>query len=119
MALNKKEKAYLEEIEVKAALHITREIKLDVKPPPTCEPFSDAIRLTKGFLFNGYRLQVDEACSSSIYHNPCGNKDTDRQNPAWLYSTRELALRAMRYEMEIKFAKELRKIDLMIESETK
>jgi len=44
---------------------------------------------------------------------------TRRQLPIMQYSTELLALKALRNEMEIEFAKRLRKIDLQIEEKLK
>jgi len=114
--MNKKEQAYVEELETRLALRFTGEGPLlpDVASP---SPGERGSRLIKGFAFNGYSKRVDVACSSSVHHSVGRDDRTDRQQPKSLYSTRKLALQAMRREMEMNFARELRAVDRMIAAE--
>ena len=116
--MNKKEQAYVEELETRLALRFTgeRAIVPDV-PPPSCEERGG--QLTKGFLFNSYSRRVSVACSSSISHSIGRDDRADSQRPKSLYGTRKLALQAMRREMELDFARELRAVDRMIAAEGK
>ena len=121
MAMNKIEKAQLEmaksELATVKALRWSRYEKLipDVPPPITGH--------TEGFLF--YSVDgghVGKAWSERISH---GNGDypkdriyrSARQAGIWIYSTRKLALQAMRYEIELRSAKQLAAIDALIEIE--
>jgi hypothetical protein len=101
MALNKKEKGFIDklvkELEIQSALRWTEEVNPDIMPPKGGE-------LLKGFSFNAYSMRVSESCASSQGSKP-------------LYSSILLALKAMRYAVERKCAAELRTIDKMIEKE--
>lgn len=113
MAMNKKEQAEFaalkEEVCIARALRFTDPVSPDVAPPK----FG---RLSTGFLFAGTR-GVEVACSSSTGHAYGRDDKTTTQNPRWLYSTKLLALRAMRHEREIICARELARIDKEIEEE--
>ena len=97
-----------------AALRWTAPVAPDVAPPSNDKPFGV---LTKGFLHNSYSLLVRPACSSSVYHSIGSTDKTDAQGSRHLYSTRLLALMAMRAEVETDCAERLLKIDDMIEEE--
>lgn len=112
MAMNKKEQAMMEDLKVAAAFKRTSKILPDLPPP---DLWSD--ELTKGFLFNTYSLCSSKACSSSVGHSPGRDDKTTSQNPRSLYSTRLLALKAMRYEVEKRACSDLRKVDILIEAE--
>jgi len=112
MAMNKKEQAMVEDLKVMCALHFTNKVELDVEIP---EPFAN--ELSKGFVMNEYSFRVTKACSSSLGHNTSGDDRTTSQEGIKLYSTELLALKAMRNAIELKCARELRKIDIMIEKE--
>jgi hypothetical protein len=118
MAMNKKEQAEMErlrdELRLAKALRFTEKVEPDVPIP---ESFSG---LAKGFLYNSYLAEprVVPACSSSVSHG-WGNSDrTTTQQPRRLYSTRLLALRACRHDLEKQCAKLLADIDAQIENET-
>jgi len=112
MAMNKKEQAMVEDLKVRYALRFTDTVKLDVEIPDY-----STNELSKGFLMNSYALRVTPACSSPSGHSSTGNDRITSQNGVKLYSTKLLALKAMRNELEYRLAKELRKIDIMIEEE--
>lgn len=110
MSMNKKEKALLESLKVENSLRFTAEILPDVPPPDGCA------ELTKGYLFNEYSLRVEKACSSSIYHSTGRDDKTTSQGTRELFSTELLALKAMRHVIELKCARELRAVDILIEN---
>ena len=112
MAMNKAEKALVEELKTQAALRWTTPVSPDVPPP-------DGEGLRKGFLFNEYLggPRVDKACSSSVHHSFGIDDKTTSQGSRHLYSTRLRALRALRYEVEKQCAKMLRQIDAQVEAE--
>ena len=112
MAMNKKEKAYLEKLEILAALKHTDGAEEDVLPPLVS--FGD--ELTKGYTFNSYAKRVDESCSSYVSHSKIGNTKTTNRGSISMFSTKTLAYKAMRKELELQWAKELRAIDLLIEA---
>lgn len=111
--MNKKEQAAFEELQTRLALRFTgfEPIKPDI-PVPSC--FQE---MTKGFLFNSYSKRVEPACSTTVSHGYGRDDRTSSQNARALYSSRKLALMAMRREVEIMYAKELRQIDKQIEAE--
>ena len=112
MALNKKEKEYMESIERLAALHITPSVFCDVMPPSNED-------LSVGYTYNSHSLLIEESCSSSTRHSKGRSDKTQSQLPIEMYSSKEMALRAMRNEIEKQFAKDLRYVDLMINKEVK
>lgn len=103
MVMNKKEKAVVEDLMVRFSLRWTEEVLPDVQPPSN----SSRVKwdeLSTGFTYNAYTLKIER-------------KDkTSAQQPLALYSTKELAAKAMRYAVELKCAEELRKVDKKIES---
>lgn len=125
MAMNKKEQAEMDalrkELAIAKALRFTDKVKPDV-PPPTGGGFSNgSMDLTRGWdahaclsSYNSYR--VEKACSSSVHHGT-GWEKTSSQWPRHLYSTRLLALRACRNQLEELVARSLAEIDLDIERE--
>jgi hypothetical protein len=114
MAMTKKEQEKMEELLIISALRYTTEVQPDIQPPPLGQ-IGNEIR--NGYLYNTYTLRITEACTSSIYHNDNGHDRTTSQGSCSLYSTKLLALKAMRNEAEKQYAKKLREIDKMIEKE--
>ena len=115
MAMNKKEQAMVEALRVQAAFHRTVEVLPDVPLPEL-----DAKELSVGYLPVGTRgesARVERACSSRTGHSVGTHDRTTSQNPRTLYSTRMLALQALRYEVEQECALRLRRIDKMMEAE--
>ena len=115
MAMTKKEKETLEAALTTAALRATANVLPDVMPPV----FSEA--LSKGWIgvasCSDYP-RVEEACSSSVYHGIGRQDKTSSQGSQQLYSTKLLALKALRWEVEMDSAKRLRRVDRMIEQES-
>jgi len=74
-------------------------------PPKYGEP------LTVGWHYNTYNLQVDVGCSSSIYHSIYETTKTTTQGARAFYSTKKLALIAMRLEIEYDHFERLQLID--------
>ena len=107
--MTKKEAAKVEsmrrELSIVAALRWTEKVLPDI-PIPTGSGF------TKGWLTGFDR--VDIACSNSVFHAYGRNDKTTTQQPAALFSTRILALKALRYQMERRFAEVLANIDRQI-----
>ncbi len=73
--------------------------------------------LIKGFTYNEYSIEVRESCSTSVDHSVHSNKKTSSQNGISMFSTKILALKALRNALEVKAANELYKIDKIIEEE--
>lgn len=61
--------------------------------------------------------RIEKACSNWANHSTRGWGKTTSQHPRALYSTRLLALQALRQGYEREFAHQLAKIDLEIEKE--
>jgi len=112
--MTKKEQARMEQLLTDAALRRTSPVEPDVMPPL---PGETGNRLTVGWHFNSYSRAVGMGCSSYGYHSRHSTTKTDTQQPKALYSSKMLALRAMRYELETRLCHELRSVDIMIEKE--
>lgn len=114
MSMTKAEKQIVEHLKIKLALSWTPLVRPDL-PPPVYG------KTTSGWAFNEFTLNVMPAWSESIYHgigsSAPESKMSGSQGSKWLYSTRLLALRAMRNEVELEAARRLRKIDAHIELE--
>lgn len=113
MAMNKKEKARVEFLETMLALHPTERILPDV-PIPENLAYGEVV---PGYSYNAYSVAAYESCSSSMYHAYRSKNKTSSHGGIEQYSTMVLALRAMRRDIEIRCATELREADLMIEAE--
>jgi len=113
MAMNKKEIELVEDMKTKLALRFTEEILPDIDKPSSEKMYE----IINGWSFNSYSLRIEKSCSSSHFHSISNWDKTTSQQGIKQYSSRLLALKAMRHEVELKCAKELRKIDLMIEKE--
>ena len=123
MSMTKKEKAAfdaaIKESQLLAALRFTQPVERDVKPPSEwkCE-------YSEGWDFNAHSARVWQGWSTTVSHGtgPAPKKG-DRhyngsQNARSMFSSEVLALRAMRYEMEQKFAEQLRQVDDRIKAVT-
>lgn len=115
MAMNKKEQAAFAELQkdllIARALRFTDPVPADIPIPER--------GLAKGWLFNSYlgNPDVARACSSSVSHCYGDDNATTSQGATRLYSTKLLALRALRHAVELKCAEILAGIDLQIEDE--
>jgi hypothetical protein len=96
----------------RAALHWT-----DLAPAPDVMP-PEGSGLSTGYTFNVYAQRVDVACSGAVSHSVGRTDRTTTQGARRLYSTKLLALQALRNAMEREFAKRLAAIDVQIESES-
>lgn len=115
--LSKAEIAEQEQCEAERAMRIAQALRwTGPTPAPDVAP-PDTHGLTTGYMFNVYAQYVEVACSSSVSHAIGRTDRTTSQRPLHLYSTRLLALRALRAESERKFAEQLAKIDEQIEAE--
>lgn len=96
-----------------AALHWT-----DPAPGPDVAPPESFAALSTGFLFNAYSDRVDVACSSGISHAVGSPDRVQSQGSRRLYSSRLLALRALRNAIERQCAERLYAIDRLIAKES-
>ena len=119
MAMNKKELAAMADLQRELAearaLRFTQKVAPDLPAPA---PSSNA--KTSGWDFNSYSFEVTQAWSESIAHGNGPARDRRMiasKGAVPLYSTKLLALKAMRNKMEHKAARELAKVDALIERE--
>ena len=113
--MTKKEKEALEAALTAAALRTTGDVAPDVPPPSSGG-------LSKGFAVvaeTSDYARVEPACSSSVHHGTGQQDKTTTQGPRHLYSTKEMALKALRRAVERHCAERLRRVDRMIEEERK
>lgn len=114
MAMNKKEKKMIEDLKIFCALRFTEKVEKDVDPP-TIEDVSG--KIINGWNFNSYNMSAHKSCSSALSHSNDGWDKTRCQSPIKQFSSRLLAIKAMRNDIEYDCACKLRKIDIMIEQE--
>ena len=120
MAMTKKEQEEVRELKrrlsILAALRWTEAVEEDVPIPD----WKTGNELSTGWL-TGYagsdRPSVEEGCSSPSFHARGRTDKTTSQRPTRLYSTKLLALKALRHEMELFFAEKLATVDIQIAAE--
>ena len=126
MAMNKKEQAAMKEAidraDLLAALRWTDPVNKDIPAPLYSFKSSDGKRYTEGWDFNAYSKKVYQAWSECVAHGtgpyPVDNKNRHgSQNAISLFSTKLLALKAMRHSVERQAAADLMAIDRLIEKE--
>lgn len=108
MTMNKKELQMVEDLKVQLALKFTTKVNSDIPIP---DIFSNTVN---GYSYNEFSIKVFNSCSNSYSHGWQHDK-TDCQQGISQFSKKSLAAKAMRNELELKYAKELRRVDLMIE----
>lgn len=111
MVMTKKEKKMVEDLKTKLALRFTEQVKPDIDYPKIEDD------LINGYQFNSYRKEIYKSCSTSYSH---GTRQWDKissQQPIQQYSSKLLALKAMRNEVEKQCAIDLRSVDILIEKE--
>lgn len=122
MAMNNKEQAEMaalkKQLAVASAFVRTPAVAKDVPPP---EP-SGKRDYSHGFNFNAYNGTTEEywsSCNTHYTSNPVGKTGyiSGRQEGIALYSTRLLALKALRHAVENEAAESLAKIDIQIAAE--
>lgn len=118
MAMTKKEaEAHRKEVDalkLRLALCWTPKVEPDVLAPSLSDVTS-RVALVKGWLPAYDR--VEPACSSRVHHSVGSTTETRSQGARNLYSTKLLALRAARNDLERRFAHELKLMDEKIEME--
>jgi len=119
MAMTKKERAEfqaaIDRADTLAALRWTAPVPKDVKPPQRSSEY------VAGWVFNTYSQVVEEAWTTGGSHGsgPIPTVEqrrysTGSQHSRAMYSTKLLALRALRHSVECKAASDLMKIDRQI-----
>lgn len=116
MAMTKKEKAEFDSAiysaELLAALRWTQEVNPDLPKP---QNFNNHI---EGWDFNAVTKKVEKYWSDSVSHGPgesYAQKTYGSQKGMPLYSTKSLALKALRHAIELKAAQDLLAIDKRID----
>jgi hypothetical protein len=120
MAMNKKEQAAFaalqKELRLAKAFRLTDPVEKDVPAPQGSQ------KDTSGWVFNDWSMEVKPAWSSSVVHGvgyPARRKDIGAsQRPISMYSTKVLALRALRRAIEGRAMRDLAEIDRQIEEDT-
>lgn len=118
--MNKKEQAAFDQ--AKLDLAVVRALRWSPETiiEPDVEPPDSLTKITTGFLFNSYAEgRIEEAWSRTMSHGigkPPEGRGTGSQNARRLYASKVLALRAMRCEMEMQFARILAGVDAKIEA---
>ena len=122
MAMTKKEVGAFEkmadDLRLAKALRWTEPVVPDVDIPS-----QENYELSTGWLYNaymggsGYSPRIEPACSSRVGHGFGRNDNTSSQGARRLFSTRLLALRACRADVEWQCAVKLAEIDRLIEIE--
>lgn len=90
--------------------------------PDVLKPLAGTSDTTRGYSYNTHCVRIDGIISKSHshYRNQGGEPKVDftgTQGGVDCYSTKALALKALRHELERKFASELARIDERIEKE--
>ncbi len=120
MAMNKAEKQRMADLEeqlfLARAWRQTEDVEPDLLPPKVWDALSRGWEFKTHGWGNHGDGDVSRACSSSI-SNGAGWEKTTSQRPMKLYSTRLLALRALRRAHEKKTEKVLATIDKWISEE--
>ena len=119
MAMNKKEQAAMADLQRELAearaFRFTPLVGRDLPAPST-----SGGGVISGWDYNAYYMNAEQAWSKSVAYGlgaaPKSNMSAS-QGARSLYSTKLLALKAMRNEMERKAARELAKVDALIERE--
>jgi len=107
--MTKREQAEVEALKTRLALCFTDDVMPDIQEPESGQS------LVKGWSFNSYSKRVAKSCSTCISHGDGWEGASSREAIAQ-YSTPVRAYKAMRRELEKRFALELREIDAKIEA---
>jgi hypothetical protein len=113
--MTKLEQQLVENLEIRLAFHFTEPVEPDLLPP------KDFGKIIKGYSFGRYdgNFEIKKSCSSNISHSMWNPDKPNSQKPISQYSSKILALKGLRYNLEMDYAKKLRDIDILIESEIK
>lgn len=118
MAMNKREQAELDA--AKKAVVVARALNWSEPIAPDVPPPSHSQKDTLGFAYNAHSECVLFARSSSVHHATSYDAmptKTNSQRALSIYSTRLLALKAMRHSVELVCAEKLARIDMQIAAE--
>lgn len=112
MAMTKAEKTALIELQKELMLYKaftrTPEVEPDVLPPEEWDT------INKGWVVLVHARDVTEGCTSKHNHNMWANTHTTSKGAISLYSTKLLALKALRNALEFEFMKAASSLDARI-----
>ncbi len=123
MPMTKAEKAMAQELRVQAALRWTGPVLPDVPPPgyswkPGEKAFTSGWMRHGGSSWDGGRVEQPWSSATGHGSGPAPSSNiSGRQNSSALFSTKLLALRALRHDVERSSAEKLARIDAWIEEE--
>jgi hypothetical protein len=122
MAMSKTERAAFDKVKLDATIYRALRWSPETSIEPDVDiPDGHCASIATGFLFNSYNDgRIEKAWSRSNSHGigkppEPGRYGTGSQNGRRLYASEILALRAMRCEMEMRFARILASVDARIE----
>ncbi len=98
---------------IASAFHRTEPVERDVLPPKEL----DSLSLGWNFIGSIEYGRVEKACSNGVSHGT-GWEKVSSQGTLRLFSTKILALKAMRHSVECYCARKLAEIDIQIEAES-
>lgn len=113
MAIPKKVQEQIDALQREVA--ITRALRW-TSPIPKRDVVSTGSDLVTGWTYNTHTQRVDVACSDGAFHAIGRTDKTTTQQSLAMYSTKALALRALRAALEREFAMRLEHIDRQIEA---
>ena len=109
MAMTKAEQKQFEELKIRLALRHHEPVEKDVEIPKE--------GIVNGWGFNSYTKSVLKTCSSCVSHSRGKWDKTESQQPIKQFSSKKLAYKAMLHELSMRFARELREIEIKIETD--
>lgn len=81
---------------------------------PDVNPPEGSGKLSKGYWYNSYNMEVGRGCSSHGSHSTWSDDKTTIQGARALYSTKRLALLALRSEVELQNMERIERINAAI-----
>lgn len=118
MAMNEKERTEFDA--AKKAVVVARALNWSEPVARDLLPNNAVVGEVCGFTFNAYNGEVLYALSGTVSHATSRDdfpKRTSTQRGIAMFSTKLLALKAMRHEVEKECAEKLAKIDMQIQAE--
>ena len=112
--MTKKEQALIEKLLTQSALRATSEVKPDVPIPET---WGELAKGWRPIASSSPSARVEKSCSTRGSHGIGTWDKTNSQRPIQQYSTKLMALKALRWEVEQDCASRLRSSDRQIEAE--
>ena len=107
MAMTKAEQKQFEELKIRLALRYHEPVEKDVQIPKE--------GIVNGWGFNSYTKSVSKTCSSPFGHSFGQWDKTTSQQPIKQFSSKNLAYMAMLHEISMRFAREMREIEIKME----